>query len=99
MLVLAFAITAEIVSCTARVALNRTYDISVDTESGALTGSNDAGTQYAGIAAKTLSGSTGNTTFFLPTGHGRGLELEIEAGGAQRIALCLAANECYICRR
>lgn len=84
-------------SCTARVALNRVYDVTLDTTSGDVSVRNDAGTTINGRAAVTVSGRTGNTILFVPTSFSQGIELEVEAGGTGRIAMCLAANQCYLC--
>lgn len=89
---------AESITCQARVALNRIYDVTLDTASGDVALRNDAGTSINGRANVTISGRTGNTILFLATSFSQGVELEIEAGGSGRVAMCLAANECYICR-
>lgn len=99
---LAFAApaAADTFSCRARVALNRVYDATVDLESGWVSVVNDAGTNYAGTATRSASGTTGDVSYFLATGFGAGIELAIENGDVQRgrKLLCLAANECYACR-
>lgn len=90
---------ADVISCQARVGLNRIYEATFDTDTGDVQVRNDAGSDYKGQAAVSLSGTTGNTKLFLPTAFGSGLEIEVEAGAQARIALCLADNECYLCRR
>lgn len=89
---------AETLSCRANVALNRVYQVSLDDQTGETNIENDAGTTLSGIASRYVSGRTGNTTWFLPAGFTSGVEIQKESGGAGRIALCLAANECYQCR-
>lgn len=90
---------ADAMTCRARVALNRVYDVSLDTESGQTAIMNDAGTTFDGVATRSVSGRDGTGYFFLATGFGTGIEVQIENGGQNRVALCLAANECYACRR
>jgi hypothetical protein len=90
---------AAALSCRANVALNRVYDVQLEDETGEMVVVNDTGTRLAGRANSYFSSRTGNTTWFLATGFAQGVELEIEAAGQQRVALCLADNECYLCRR
>ncbi len=85
--------------CRARVALNRVYDVTVDLETRAMTVVNDAGTTYVGGATYSVSGTTGDASYFLAVGFGSGIELAMENGDPRgRKLLCLAANECYACR-
>lgn len=90
---------AAALSCRANVALNRVYDVQLEDETGEMAVVNDTGTRFAGRANSYFSSRTGNTSWFLATGFAQGVQLEVEAGGSQRIAFCLAANECYLCRR
>ena len=90
---------AETINCQARVALNRVYHATFDTATGETLVTNDAGTEIRGQANVTVSGRTGNTILFVGTGFTSGVSIEVESGGSQRVALCLAANECYLCRR
>ena len=86
------------VKCTAKVALNQLYTVDITEESGAAVLENASGSVFQGRATRSLSGRTGDITWFLGTGFDRGFEVSIENGGQNRIALCLAANECYLCR-
>src|SRR5262245_30016726 len=84
---------AETISCTARVALNRVYDATLDTVSGEMFVKNDAGTEMRGRATSYYSATTGNTSYFLATGFAAGIELEFESDADHRIALCLKDTE------
>ena len=97
-LTLASPAFAAPVTCHARVALNRIYSVSLDTESSDLVVSNDAGTRVSGRAPRYESGTDGTVSYFLASGFGAGVLVEIEQGGQGRTALCLAQNECYICK-
>jgi hypothetical protein len=92
------ATQASALTCRAKVALNRIYDASVDEATGYMEVTNDAGTTMTGNANRYVSGRTGDITWFLATGFNSGVEIQKENGGANRIALCLADNECYLCR-
>lgn len=86
------------VRCTAKVALNQTYTVDINEETGAAAIANLSGTKIDGVANRYLSGRTGDVTWFLAAGFDKGFEVSVENGGQHRIALCLAANECYLCR-
>lgn len=93
------ALGTEVMECRAKVALNRVYDVSLDLSTRHAKVATDNGYRHEGATTYSFSPRTGNGYYFLPTGFGAGIELELEAAGTQRVALCLAANECYLCRR
>jgi|GEM_PF-1295806 len=92
------AVLAADVHCTAKVALNQMYTVDIQEETGNTSISNLGGTKVDGVANRYLSGRTGDVTWFLATGFDKGFEVSVEHGGQQRVAFCLAANECYLCR-
>ncbi len=93
------AVASDTMECRAKVALNRVYDVSLDLGTRHAKISTDNGYRHEGTATYSFSPRTGNGYYFLPTSFSTGIELEVEAAGSQRVALCLAANECYLCRR
>ena len=86
------------IKCTAKVALNQVYTVEIMEESGLTAIENASGSRFSGVANRYLSGRTGDITWFLGTGFAKGFEVSVENGGQNRTALCLAANECYLCR-
>ena len=86
------------VKCTAKVALNQTYMVEIAEEGGATVITNASGSRFDGTSNRSISGRTGDITWFLGTGFGKGFEVSVENGGQNRTAFCLAANECYLCR-
>lgn len=92
------AASGETLTCKAHVGLNRTYDVRLDESTGDLNVANDAGSTYGGRANKTLSARTGDTTYFLALDFEAGISVTIEKEPGARVALCLGANECYLCK-
>lgn len=97
---LAGTATADPFTCRARVALNRVYDVAVDLDTKDMFVRNDAGSTFEGKASVSVSGRDGTAHYFLPIGFAAGIEVEFESVNPRdgRVALCLAANECYLCR-
>ncbi len=87
---------AQTVDCTARVA-NRTYSAKLDTATHTMEVITDNGYRQSGSVNLYHSPSAQSDTYFLSTGFVRGIELELELGGAHRVALCLSNTECYLC--
>jgi len=86
------------VECRAKVALNREYDVSLDTSTRHLDIKTDNEFHYQGTSAYYYSPQLKSTRYYLPSGFAGGHMVEIEEGGQQRVALCLKSNECYLCR-
>lgn len=93
-----YALGNDSFSCRANVALNRVYEVNIDVPTNDVLVINDAGTVISGKASRYVSGRTGDVSWFVATGFGSGVKVQREAGGAGRIALCLAETECYLCR-
>ena len=96
---------AETLNCRAIIPIRQVYDVSVDLDSGALNVRAHSDTTVSGIASRLVNGSSGATTFFLPTGFSAqqtgysGVSVEVENDGRYRVALCLSQNSCYPCNR
>lgn len=87
------------VSCDVYAALNRYhYAVTLDTQSGALDIRTDDGYIVKGNANYSHSVRSGFDLFHLQTDFTQGYQIELENGGAGRIAFCVQANECYSCR-
>lgn len=94
------SMASERLSCTAQVALNRIYYVTLTKGEAfsTLEVKTDNGYEYKGAVNSFYSPRSNSDLYFLPAGFLHGLEVEVERTGQQRIALCLAINECYLCR-
>lgn len=97
-LFLAFPAVADEINCTAKVT-NRAYTVQLDTATKFLSIKNDLGGHFEGMSHYNFSPALASPQYYLSLGFAKGLLVEVETTGAQRVALCLKANECYLCRR
>lgn len=89
------------ITCQANVTIHP-VQVTVDQPGGPskMTVVTDTGTEYSGMANYTKSVPRRTTTYFLQLNwqYQPAISLEVEDGGAGRMALCLKANECYACK-
>jgi len=97
LLVLSTAAGAEIINCTAKIGFNGVYKVAMDTDTLEMSMVDHGDWVFYGKATHIVSGRTGNDIYFLPTGYGAGLELEVEKYGG-RIAFCVEENVCTYCK-
>jgi hypothetical protein len=88
---------ANEVHCTAKVT-NRTYKVTLNTESREIEVITDNGHHYNGITSRYYSPRSRSEIYYLPATFTHGLEVELEMTGQHRIALCLTNTECYLCK-
>lgn len=86
------------IECTAKVT-NRIFKVTIDPATRALSATTDNGYIYQGTANYFYSPRAKSDLYYLTTSFTSGIELELERGGQQRIALCLKETECYLCRQ
>lgn len=89
---------AKAVTCEAKVALNAKYKVEVDDRSRWMTVTNNFGDSWDGTASYYMRGRSIHTYYYLPVDFGRGIKLMVEEGFVNNYALCLAQNECYLCK-
>lgn len=89
----------RVVSCQAKVALNRVYDVKIDRETHQASVKTDNGYIYEATCSYTYSPRTHTASYYMPAGFAQGILIQFEQGGANRIALCLKDSECYLCRQ
>ena len=93
------AVQGATVSCDVYAALNRYhYAVNLETQTGALDIRTDDGYIVKGNATYSHSARTGSDLYHLQSDFAQGYQIELERGGAGRIAFCVQPNECYICR-
>lgn len=88
----------RVVTCQAKVALNRVYDVKVDRESHLVSIKTDNGYVHEAVSSYSYSPRTNSSFYYVPVSFAQGILVELEEGGAKRIALCLKDTECYLCR-
>ncbi len=89
------------ITCTARIALNRTLKAELDRTTRELKVMSDNGATWEGIASKYISASTSRESYnvsFLnwPQNQPSNMALNLSPDGD--FSLCLTPSECFLCR-
>ena len=89
--------TAAPFACHANVT-NLSYDITLDTTTLAMNVVNNYNVRANGTATHFYDATQGRDYYFLATGFGSGMEIDMQAFGSDYPGFCFSNTECYGCR-
>ena len=87
---------AQKVSCDGKLALlNGAIHVELDTDSRTIQATTSEGDRWEGSANYFKGGYTERVTYFLSSGFGNGIQLELYNGGGHK--LCISPDRCTVC--